>query len=194
MIQRRYVDPLDAIWLATAAALGLRVTRTPDAFASTNGTGELALGTPETLDADDCLAQMIFHEVCHWLVQGEDAFHVPDWGLDNESDRDLAREHACLRVQAALLAPLGLREVFAPTTDFRIDYDALPADPLEGAEPTVRALAVAALARASTPPWAPHLSRALDASAAVVAAVVAAGAASREHDGLATIFAGYAAR
>lgn len=192
-IHRRYVDPLDAVWLAAAESLGLRVTRTPDAFASTDGAGQLALGTPETLDADDCLAQMIFHEICHWLVQGRDAYHEPDWGLDNESERDLAREQACLRVQATLLDPLGLRAVFAPTTDFRRDYDALPADPLEGADAEVRALADAALSRASEPPWAPHLGRALDASAAIVAAVANSGAASIAGEGLPSIYEGYRA-
>ena len=32
------------------------------------------IGTADTLDADDSLAQMIFHELCHSLVQGEDSF------------------------------------------------------------------------------------------------------------------------
>jgi hypothetical protein len=171
-VRRRYVDPLDAIWLRVADDVGLRVVRAPDAFASTDGRGQLLLGTPETLDADDCLAQMIFHELCHALVQGPASFAEVDWGLDNETERDVVREHACLRVQAALLAPLDLRVAFAPTTDFREWYDALPDDPLEGSsEDASIALAQEALARVDTPPWAPHLRRALDASARVVAAV-----------------------
>lgn len=175
-VRRRYVDPLDAVWLRAAADVGLRVVRAPDAFASTDGRGQLLLGTPETLDADDCLAQMIFHELCHALVQGPASFAEVDWGLDNETERDVVREHACLRVQAALLAPLDLRVAFAPTTDFRVWYDALPDDPLEGSPDDASIpLAKEALARLDTPPWAPHLRRALDASARIVAAVRDAG-------------------
>ncbi|NLY95693.1 MAG: YkgJ family cysteine cluster protein, partial [Myxococcales bacterium] len=62
-----YVDPLDAIWLAVARAFGLRVERSDEVYASTDGEGTLTLGTRETLDPDDCLAQMIFHELCHAL-------------------------------------------------------------------------------------------------------------------------------
>ncbi len=177
VVCRRYVDPLDAIWLRAAAEVGLRVVRAPDAFASTDGAGTLVLGTPETLDADDCLAQMIFHELCHALVQGPASFSVPDWGLDNETERDVAREHACLRAQAALLSPLGLRVALAPTTDFRAFYDALGEDPLAPVDlgDCSVELARQALARVDTPPWAPHLRRALDATAKVVAAVREAG-------------------
>lgn len=175
-VRRRYVDPLDAVWLRAAADVGLHVVRAPDAFASTDGQGQLLLGTPETLDADDCLAQMIFHELCHALVQGPASFAEVDWGLDNETERDVVREHACLRVQAALLAPLDLRVAFAPTTDFRVWYDALPDDPLEGPPDDASIpLAKEALARVDTPPWAPHLRRALDASARIVVAVRDAG-------------------
>jgi hypothetical protein len=175
-VRRRYVDPLDAVWLRAAADVGLTVVRAPDAFASTDGRGQLLLGTAETLDADDCLAQMIFHELCHALVQGPASFAEVDWGLDNETERDVVREHACLRVQAALLAPLDLRVAFAPTTDFRAWYDALPDDPLEGSSDDASIpLAKQALARVDTPPWAPHLRRALDASARIVAVVRDAG-------------------
>src|SRR5678816_969150 len=124
-----YRDPLDQVWLAVAARMGLRVERTAAAYAATDGQGVLAIGAGD-LDADDCLAQMIFHEICHSLVQGEDSFQRADWGLDNETDRDVPREHACLRVQAVLAGQLGLRRLLAPTTDFRPFYDALPPDPL----------------------------------------------------------------
>ena len=89
-------DPLDVVWLATARRLGLRVGRSSDCYAATDGTGALALGSADTLDADDCLAQMVLHEICHWLVQGPGAIAEPDWGLDNASSRDLAREFAAL--------------------------------------------------------------------------------------------------
>ena len=65
-----YQDPLDALWLATARQLGLAVRRSTDVYASTDGQGVMTLGSHETLDSDDCLAQMIFHECCHWLVEG----------------------------------------------------------------------------------------------------------------------------
>ncbi len=163
-----YRDPLDQIWLAAAARIGLRIERTDAAYAATDGAGTLAIGRGD-LDPDDCLAQMIFHELCHSLVQGEDSFHRSDWGLDNETDRDVPREHACLRLQATLAGQLGLRRVLAPTTDFRPFYDALPADPLEPRRDPEVALAIAGLQRAGKPPWAPHLQAALEATAAIAA-------------------------
>ena len=162
-IDGRYRDPLDEIWLGTARALGLRVIRSNEVFAATDGKGELTLGSPESLDPDDSLGQMVFHELCHSLVQGPESFDQPDWGLDNLGDRDVAREHACLRVQATIARRHGLERVFAPTTDFRSFYDALGADPLAGSDPSV-AMARAALERAEGPPWQPHLERALRAT------------------------------
>src|SRR5690606_19417193 len=99
-------------------------------FASTDGRRRIVLGAPQTLDADDSLAQMILHELCHALVEGEEALDRPDWGLDNRTDRDLPRERACLRLQAALAAEHGLRTFLAPTTDHRPFYDSLPQAPL----------------------------------------------------------------
>src|SRR5690606_42008244 len=105
-------------------------------------------------------------------------FEHPDWGLDNETDQHRTLEHACLRVQAALLEPLGLRHVFAPTTEYRAFYDALGSDPLapvagfEDDESPLRARL--APQRSARPPWAPHLGRALEASARVIHAVHAA--------------------
>lgn len=170
-VTHRYEDPLDRVWLTTAARIGLSVTRSPHVFASTDGRGTLALGTDDTLDADDCLAQMIFHELCHSLVEGPESFERPDWGLENEDDRDLVREHGCLRAQALLAGRYGLREVLAPTTDHRAFYDALPADPLAGdARDRSITLARAAVSRAERWPWAPHLLAALEATAAMAQA------------------------
>lgn len=172
-VRHRYVDPLAQIWVDCATRLRLRVVRSPDAYASYDpDTRTLLIGDDASLDPDDSLAQMIFHELCHALVQGEDAFERRDWGLDNESDRDAWREHACLRTQAALAARHGLRAFFAPTTDYRADFwDHLAADPLaERADPSVQA-AILALRRAALPPWAPALGDALAATARVVAAV-----------------------
>lgn len=169
-VRHRYVDPLDAVWLAAARGFGLRVERSPEVYASTDGRGLLLLGTDETLDADDCLAQMIFHELCHAAVQSPEGLSLPDWGLDNESARDVVREHACLRLQAELARRHGLRTFFAPTTDFRSFYDALADDPLEGEGPESE-LARESLARILRPPFAPWVERGLSATAAIVGVV-----------------------
>src|SRR6187549_1638417 len=125
----RYRDPLDTIWEEALRAIGLELERTDQAYATSDGRGRLALSTQPGLDADDCVAQMVLHELSHSLVQGRDSFDLPDWGLCNESERDVVLEHACLRLQAALLIPYGLRQALAPTTDYRSYYDDLPADP-----------------------------------------------------------------
>ena len=100
----RYQDPLDQIWTTTAQRIGFSISRTGEAYASTDGRRTIAVGTPELLDGDDCLAQMILHELCHALVEGEGAWAKADWGLDNQTVRDEPREEACLRTQAALTA------------------------------------------------------------------------------------------
>ena len=41
----RYIDPLTQVWLGAARRIGLRVVRTPDAYAATDGRGTLAIGT-----------------------------------------------------------------------------------------------------------------------------------------------------
>lgn len=177
-VGHRYLDPLDQIWLTTAQRIGLRIERSGDVYASTDGAGGLRIGTDATLDADDCLAQMIFHELCHALVEGPGSFALPDWGLENVDARDLAREHACLRTQATLAGRQGLRALLAPTTDYRAFYDRMSEDPLAplagdaaASDPSI-ALARAALARAHEPPWAPHLEAALRATA-LIAGIVA---------------------
>ena len=175
---QRYVDPLDAVWLAAASRMGLLVVRSDDAFAATDGHGVITIGTDDTLDADDCLAQMVLHEVCHWIVQGPDAVRTADWGLCNQDSRDLVREHACLRLQASLAGAYGLRRVLAPTTEHRSFHDALPADPLLGDDPSARQ-AREARERAGRAPWAPHLQAAL-AATRVMAEL--AGAADRPGD------------
>ncbi len=173
LVTHRYEDPLEVIWCAAARDLGLRVERSDEVFASTDGRGTLTLGTPATLDADDCVAQMVFHELCHALVQGPESFATPDWGLDNESARDLDREYACLRVQAVLAQRYGLRSLLAPTTDHRAFYDRLGCDPLADDDPSV-AFARRALDWAAQPSWVP-LHRALEATARIAALVTDVG-------------------
>jgi Fe-S-cluster containining protein len=177
----RYVDPLALVWLGAAAKVGLTVERTDAAYAASDGKGRLRIGSDETLDADDSLAQMIFHELCHALVAGPESFAAPDWGLDNVTDDDAWREHATLRLQLTLARRYGLHRFFAPTTDYRATFwDALPADPLaDRTDPSVVA-AIVGLGRVDEPPWAPALEDALAATAAIV--------------GVATGFAAAAAR
>ena len=170
-VRHRYVDPLDLVWTQCATRVGLRVVRTAEAYASTDGKGTLALAVPEALDADDCLAQMIFHELCHSLVQGPESLRWPDWGLDNLTDRDTVREHACLRLQALLARPHGLGAVLAPTTDYREFYDRLGDDPLGGDESS--RLARLGAGRAGLQPWGPHLQQALSATEQIVRAATA---------------------
>lgn len=168
IVSDAYHDPLDRIWLVTAERIGWRVVRSPEVYASYDGAGTLRIGTPETLDADDCLAQMIFHECCHALVQGEGALHQVDFGLDNRTGRDDAREHACLVTQATLAQRHGLRAFLAPTTDYRAYWDALGDEPRARCGDEVGPLVDAALRAAERAPFAPHLERALSATADVV--------------------------
>ena len=168
MVTSRYIDPLAEVWLGAARRIGLRVVRTEHAYASTDGRGTLAIGSDDTLDADDSLAQMIFHELCHSLVEGERSFAAPDWGMDNTDPSHDWREHACLRVQWVLAGRHGLRGVFAPTTDFRTSFwDQLSGDVL--ADRTDRSVqaAISGLRRAELAPWAPALGEALAATARI---------------------------
>src|SRR5262245_12386231 len=110
---------LDRIWIDAAARLGIAVRRTGrsqgdvDAYVHYDGR-TLHLAADAELDADDTVAQLVFHELCHALVQGPAAFRAPDWGLDNTSDRDAERERAAVRLQAHLAGLHGLRGMFFP--------------------------------------------------------------------------------
>ncbi len=170
-IHHRYGDPVDLVWTETAAALGMRVVRSDAVFASWDGVDTLTLATPAGFDPDDSIAQLVLHEICHGLVEGPEGWSKADWGLENTDERDLVREHACHRLQAALTGAHGLRSFFAVTTLYRPYYDALPDDPLASGEDPAIALAQAAMIRARAPEiWAP-LQRALEATAAVARAV-----------------------
>jgi hypothetical protein len=170
-VVHRYLDPVDEIWLATAQALGLRVRRSDDAYASYDGEGTLTITTSAHFDADDCLAQIIFHELCHALISGSGAISTPDWGLCNEGERDLVREHACHRLQAALADRHGLRGLLAVTTDHRAYWDTLPADPLAAGDDPAIALARDAWPRARGGAWGDAIEAALAATAQVARAV-----------------------
>lgn len=194
-ITHRYHDPLSLLWIQCAEQIGFRITRTPDAYASTDGEGLLLIGEDSLLDADDTLAQMIFHELCHALIEGEEGQKRVDWGLGTSGGSNPWREHACLRLQAYLAGRYGLRDFFAPTTDFRVSFwNQLPVDPLV-AEPSQggrreKSCVAARLGvqRAFKPAWWLPLDAALTATAgiaALVAEAVQPGArnkSSAEHD------------
>lgn len=160
-IRHRYQDPLDLIWLSFAQQIGIDIVRSSDVYASFDGQRTLTLSASEHFDADDSLAQLIFHEVCHALVAGEKKQRLPDWGMENTDERDLLQEHATHRLQAALASSQGLRDFFAVTTDHRAYWDALPLDPIaHGPDPAI-VVAREGYARAVRGPWAAALQRAL---------------------------------
>lgn len=167
----RYRDPLEVIWLATAARLGLTVRRSKDVYACTDGKGLLTLSDESGFDPDDTLAQMVLHEVCHWVINGEASYHRPDWGFDLDWEVDW-REYATQRLQAAWADRYGLRGFFGSTGTYRAYYDRLGDDPMapldEGEEEAhICAQASAALQRSQGSPWGPPMEQALRATAAL---------------------------
>lgn len=160
-IERTYHDPLDLVWLHAAKELGINVVRDKEVFASWDGQGTLKIGVQSTLDPDDCLAQMIFHELCHALIEGPAKFTTPDWGLDMDNLDHEVHEHAALRLQARLADQYYLREFLASTTNFRTYFDRLGVDPFsEKTDPAVL-LAQDAWSRATTGQWGDTIANAL---------------------------------
>jgi hypothetical protein len=165
VVRHRYDDPLDLVWLGCARECGIEIVRSSEVYASWNGAGTLTLSTAAHFDADDSLAQLIFHELCHALVAGPAGVRRHDWGMENVDARDLLQEHACHRLQAALADRHGLRALFAVTTEHRTYWDALPVDPLAPGDDPAIALARDGLERALSGPWAGPLAAALSRSA-----------------------------
>jgi hypothetical protein len=159
---------IDEIWRAAAARVGFRVERTRDAYASSAG-GVISIGADETLDDDDALAQLIFHELCHAITEGRAGSSRPDWGLDNVSEH-VVREHACLRVQAEIAGRFGLRERMAPTTEYRGYHDALPRQPLAPGADAAIAIAGEAVARFDASSWRAPIEQALAETCAAMGA------------------------
>lgn len=153
----------------------MQIERSAEVNASWNGDGILTIGTSETLDPDDCLAQMILHEVCHALCEGPESLQKLDWGLDNFDPAKKVHEHACLRLQAALADQHGMRSFFASTTMFRAYYDRLPVEPLAASDDAVDgpaiAYAKAGWERAHDGPWAAPLHEALRRTAQIACAL-----------------------
>ena len=169
---------LDAIWIDAAARLGVPVLRGGDAYVHYDGV-QLHICTDEHLDADDTVAQLVLHELCHALVQGPRFGKTRDWGLDNTHNEDVWREIAAVRLQAHLAGAYALRSRLFPTTVVRRFFESLPADAFarndhsdlvssaDGNDHSVP-LARAAARRAAKEPWAGILDEALRASAAAV--------------------------
>ena len=133
-ITHEYSDPLDLVWQQCAENLGFKIERTHSAYATSDGKGTIAITHPVDFDEDDSLAQFIFHEICHALVEGPEGEQTTDWGLTSFGTNPW-REHACLRLQAWLAGEYGLRDFFAPTTDFRTSFwNQLGENPLEAPE------------------------------------------------------------
>ena len=170
-VTKIYQDPLDLIWTKTAKTLGMNLERSSDVFAAWDGKDTLTIGRDEDLDPDDSLAQMIFHEICHAIVQGPESLKQENWGLNNIDGRDDLREMACIRLQAALAQPFGLKEFFAVTTEWRTYQDQLPENPLTGEEDPALNIAREAHKLATQGPWASIIDAALKATQTVVAAV-----------------------
>ncbi len=166
-ITTRYEDPLKLIWTEAARRLGIEIKRSADTYASYDGKGTLWIATEDALDPDDHLGQMIFHELCHALVQGESALQRSDWGLENMDESTLTEEHACHRLQAYWAGGVGLRDFLAVTTEHRAYYDALPDDPLlSGHDPAIP-LAQTGLLNAKRLGWDGVIEEALAATAAI---------------------------
>ena len=127
----------------------------------------MTIGAPSTLDPDDCLAQMILHELCHSLIEGAESLGVPDFGLDNESERDVLREHACLRLQAWLTQRYGLRGYLRRRRTFGATMMSCRRTRWRMTATRPRPLAKLGAARSEEGPWAPHLREGLEATAKV---------------------------
>jgi hypothetical protein len=150
----------DELWLDVARRLDVPVARDGDGYVHWDG-ATLHIAPDAELDADDSLAQLILHELCHALVQDTRA---PDWNLDNTSDRDDERERACIRLQAHLAGAHGLREQLPPTTVVRPFYESLGANAFDPLDESAR-LALRAATRAAQGPMGALLHGALSRTA-----------------------------
>lgn len=161
---------LDDIWLDCARSLAIPVERGGDAYVHFDGR-VLHVADEAHLDADDSLAQLVLHEICHLLVQGPAHRQQADWGLDNTgapgSIFDEVRERAAVRLQAHLCEGHGLRAWLFPTTGVRPFFEALSRTPLAlvAEDDGSIALARSAATRAGKSPYARALGVALARSA-----------------------------
>src|SRR5262245_38453189 len=101
-IDSDYRDALELVWLRAVHEVGYVVERSHGVYASFDGARTLSITHAEHFDPDDCLGQMLFHELCHALVAGPEGRARQDWGLENVDYRDAVQEKATNRLQAAL--------------------------------------------------------------------------------------------
>ena len=135
------IRSLDQVFVDVADAFGFGVARESGAFISYQGDGLIRIAPYAELDPDDTLAQMIVHELCHYFVEGDASRTQWDWGLVNDRPDDEPSELAAICAQAGLLDRFRLRQTLAPTTDYRFEYDRLPADLIgDGTREASRAL------------------------------------------------------
>src|SRR5947209_5941403 len=139
---------LSRIWIGAAEKIGIAVRRGGDAYVHWDGRA-LHIADDEHLDEDDTVAQLVLHEICHSLVEGPQAMWLPDWGLDNTTDRDAVKEEAAVRLQAHLLGAYGLRGTLFPTTSVRGFFESLGRDALAPVGAESARLARAAAVRAA---------------------------------------------
>ncbi|MFN9719811.1 MAG: hypothetical protein ACK58L_14015 [Planctomycetota bacterium] len=149
----------------------MSIDRSTEVNASWDGRHTLTIGTPDTLDADDCLAQIILHEACHALIEGPDSLRKPDWGLESLNPQKKVHEHACLRLQAVLADRHGMRHFFASTTVFRRYYDQIPQDALSPSGDPAVELARAAINRPESGEWLRILDHAIHRTSLIARAV-----------------------
>ena len=171
--QSIYQDPLELIWLHCAEQAGYRVKREDSAFAAFDGRGTIIIANSEELDADDSLAQLVLHELCHACIAGPRNRRCIDWGLEPEGDQDRLQELATLCLQADLCESFGLRRFFAPTTEHRADYLAIPPGPVSTTADKAARLAARSLAEPANATLLDALRRALYQTARVAAIVAA---------------------
>lgn len=154
--RQKQADSLPAIWTAVAAGIGLGAGRPPTRCPANTG---------EVPEGGDRLSARIFHHICHALVDAPRSLT----GESANLDRDERLEHACLRLQATLAAPHGLRQVLGPAAEHTAYYDALPEDPLTPRDDPTVVLARRGAAWAERRPFAPHVEDALTATRTVSA-------------------------
>lgn len=170
---------LDDRWLRLVDKSGLRAVRDRSCFVSYDGAGTLLIAPADDLDADDTVAALVLHELCHRAVRGDAGATQPDWGLVYEAPEHIADEHAALRLQRWLAGSVGLADVLHPTTVHRGYYEVLadigtsePTNDQRFADTETNVLRLAERGRAwlTAQAWWPDLRAVLHDSAAVCAA------------------------
>ena len=86
---------IEAVWRAAVEQLGFAVVRTNEAYATSDGRGAIAIGVDAALDGDDAFAQLVFHELCHAITQGQAAMRNLIGGSTTFPSTSFASTPAC---------------------------------------------------------------------------------------------------